>query len=97
MGFLRGLIMSAIMVGGKYCFKKLKTRKGTLIRFCILGVLCAFNLITTIILASQIFEFWWLILITTGGMFCVFVWRFVWDGVLLVKNNFDPPDDAPTK
>ena len=97
MGFFGSLIFSAIYKGFEYGFKNLKTRKATWIRFGILGVVCAFNLIATIVLACQIPEFWWVSLITFGVMFCAFVWRFVWDGVLLIKNDFDAPHDAPNR
>ena len=95
MGFFGSLIFSALYKGFEYGFKKLKTRKATAIRFGILGALCAFNLIMTIVFCCQIPEFWWLSLISTGAIFCMFVWRFVWDGILLVKNDFDAPHDAP--
>ena len=97
MGFFGSLIFSALYKGFEYGFKKLKTRKATAIRFGVLGVLCAINLIVTIVLGCQIPEFWWLFLITTGAIFCMFVWRFVWDGILLYKNDFDEPHDAPDR
>ncbi len=95
MGFIGSLIFSMIYTGFQYGFKKLKTRKATQIRFGVLGVLCAFNLFVTIYFCCTIAEFWWLYLMTTGVLFCVFVWRFVWDGILLVKNDFDSTPDAP--
>ena len=97
MGFLGSLIFSLIYTGFKYSFKKLQTRKATAIRFGILGALCAFNLFITIYLSCEIPEFWWMYLISTGVVFCLFVWRFVWDGILLIKNDFDPSHDAPAQ
>lgn len=95
MGFLGSVIFGLLSAGVEYSFKKLKTRKATWIRFGALGVFCAFNLAATICLCCTFPDYWWLPLISTGALFCAFVWRFVWDGILLIKNDLDAPNGAP--
>lgn len=98
MGALGSLIFDLLHMGCEYGFKKLKTRKATLIRFVVLGALCGFNLFATIYFVCTATELWWMGLMTFGAIFGAFVWRFIWDGVLLVKNNFEaPPKKPPAK